>query len=82
MLLVAGSIELYGHRWAVEANLRNLKQTLGMDILRTKSLDNILKELSMFLLVYNLVRLVMPKASQEQDVPLERIRFADALRWL
>lgn len=73
---------LYSQRWTVETNLRHLKQTLGMDVLRTKSLDNILKELMMFALAYNLVRIVMLNASQQQHVPLDRISFIDALRWL
>jgi len=74
--------ELYGRRWQVETNLRHLKQTLGMDILHTKSLNNVLKELSMFVLAYNLVRLVMLHASQQQNVPVHRISFIDALRWI
>jgi hypothetical protein len=36
----------------------------------------------MFALVYNLVRLVMLEASHRQNVPVERISFVDALRWL
>src|SRR5260370_29066397 len=36
----------------------------------------------MFALVYNLVRLVMLEASRRQQVPLDRISFIDALRWL
>ena len=74
--------DLYGRRWQVETNLKHLKQTLGMDVLRTKSLDNILKELTMFVLVYNLVRLTMINAAEQQNVPVERISFIDALRWL
>ena len=31
--------ELYGKRWQVETNLRHLKQTLHIDVLRTKSVD-------------------------------------------
>jgi hypothetical protein len=74
--------ELYARRWQVETNLRHLKQTLGMDVLRTKSLNNVLKELTMFVLVYNLVRLVMLNAAEQQNVPVDRISFIDALRWL
>lgn len=36
----------------------------------------------MFLLVYNLVRMVMLEAARRQEVPVERISFVDALRWL
>jgi hypothetical protein len=74
--------ELYGQRWQIETNLRHLKQTLHMDVLRTKSVAGIHKELAMFALVYNLVRLVMLRAAQRQEVPPERISFIDALRWL
>ena len=74
--------DLYARRWQVETNLKHLKQTLGMDVLHTKSLNNVLKELTMFVLVYNLVRLVMLNAAEQQNVPVERISFVDALRWL
>ncbi len=73
---------LYGRRWEVETNLRHLKQTLGMDILHTKTVDGIQKELAMFAIVYNLVRLVMLESANRQGVAPERISFKDALRWL
>lgn len=74
--------ELYGLRWQVETNLRHLKLTLGLDVLHTKSVDGIHKELAMFAIAYNLVRLVMLEAAQRQGVPAARISFIDALRWL
>lgn len=57
-------VALYAKRWEVETDLRHLKHTLGMDVLRTKSLDGIHKELAMFAIVYNLVRLAMLEAAQ------------------
>jgi hypothetical protein len=42
----------------------------------------VLKELHVFAIVYNLVRLVMVEASRRQGVPPERISFVDTLRWL
>lgn len=75
-------IDLYGQRWEVETNLRHLKVTLGMDVLRTKSVTGIHKELAMFAIAYNLVRLVMLEAGKRQRVPPNRISFTDALRWL
>jgi hypothetical protein len=73
---------LYGQRWQIETNLRHLKQTLRMDVLRTKTVAGVHKELLMFALVYNLVRLVMLRAGERQGVAPERISFIDALRWL
>ena len=36
----------------------------------------------MFLIIYNLVRLIMLEASARQGVSVARISFADALYWL
>lgn len=74
--------ELYGMRWQVETNLAHLKQSLGMDVLRSRTVSGVKKELLVFALVYNLVRAVMLEASRRQEVPLEQISFIDALRWL
>jgi hypothetical protein len=74
--------DLYLSRWQIEVNFRHLKTTMGMEILHCKSVDGVLKELYMFAVAYNLVRLVMLEASRRQKVPLDRISFIDALRWL
>jgi hypothetical protein len=74
--------KLYGQRWQIETNLRHLKQTMKMDVLRCETVPGVLKELTVFALVYNLVRAVMCEASQRQEVPVQRISFADALGWL
>jgi len=66
----------------VECNLRHLKITLGMDVLKCKSVQGVLRELFMFALVYNLVRAVMAQAAQEAGVAPDRVSFVDALRWL
>jgi hypothetical protein len=78
----AALAKLYGLRWSVETNLKHLKQTLQMDILRCKTVEGVLKELTVFVLIYNLVRRVMCEAGQRQQVPPERISFIDAWRWL
>lgn len=73
---------LYGLRWTVETNLRHLKQTLHMDVLRCQTVEGVLKELTVFVLIYNLVRCVMWEAARRQEVAVERISFIDAWRWL
>ena len=72
----------YGLRWTAETNFAHLKTTMKMDVLRCQTVVGVLKELTMFLLVYNLVRMVMLEAAHRQEVPVERISFIDALRWL
>lgn len=74
--------ELYGQRWQIETNFRHLKQTLRMDVLHCKSVEGVQKELTVYALVYNLVRLVMREAARRQGIPVERISFIDAVRWL
>lgn len=71
--------ELYGRRWQVELDLRHLKTTMKMDVLHCQTVAGVMKELTMFALVYNLVRAVMHEAAQQQSVPVERLSFADAL---
>jgi hypothetical protein len=73
---------LYKTRWQVETNFRILKTTMGLETLHCKSVDGVRKELWIFVLVYNLVRMVMLEAARRQEVPPERISFVDALRWL
>ena len=73
---------LYETRWRVEVNLRSLKITLGMDVLRSKTAEGVRKEVLLFGLAYNLVRRVMVAAADRQQVPTDRISFADAMRWL
>jgi hypothetical protein len=78
----AALADLYLSRWQIEVNFRHLKTTMGMEVLHCKSVDGVLKELHMFAIAYNLVRLVMLEAARRQQVPLDRISFIDALRWL
>lgn len=75
-------LEILKNRWAVEVNLKHLKTTMKMEVLRSKTAAGIEKELWMFLIVYNLVRLIMLEASARQAVPVSRISFADALYWV
>ena len=74
--------ELYGTRWRVELNLRHLKTTMKMDVLKCKTVEGVLKELTVYAIVYNLVRVVMLEAARRQGVDVERISLIAALRWL
>jgi hypothetical protein len=74
-------LDLRLRRWDVETNLRHLKITMNMDVLRCKSEQGVRKELAVFCLVYNLVRVVMLEAARRQEIPVARVSFADALRW-
>ncbi len=56
-------LDLYRQRWQAELDLRNLKVTLQMDVLRCKTPEMVRKELWMHLLAYNLIRTVIAQAA-------------------
>ena len=61
--------ELYRARWNAELDLRSLKQTLQMDVLRCKTPELVRKELWTHILAYNLIRTIMAQvaASHHRD---------------
>jgi len=78
--------ELYFRRWAVELYFRDIKITLGIDILRCKSPQMIHKELLMHIIGYNLIRILIMSATHAYSVDNSRVSFKgtlDTLRqWL
>jgi Transposase DDE domain len=74
--------DLYGSRWRVEEHLKALKQTMKMDVLKCMTVAGVLKELTMYAVAYNMVRVAMVQASRHQGVEVDRVSFIDALRWL
>lgn len=74
--------QLYERRWQVEVYFRDLKCTLKMKQLRSRSVAGVRKEIVAFVLLYNLVRQVMARAATAQQVDPQRISFIDAVRWL
>lgn len=74
--------ELYRRRWQVELNFRHMKITMKMDVLKCRTVDGVLKELTMYAIAYNLIRSVMSESARCQGVAVDRIGFVDALRWL
>ena len=73
---------LFAMRWRVEGDLRDLKITLNMDVLKSKTEAGVRKELAIYAVVYNLVCLVRQRAAVAQRRPASRLSFIDVLRWL
>ncbi len=73
---------LYYQRWDIELFFRDIKTTMGMDILRCKSPDMIRKELLMHFIVYNCLRLLMLKAAEKAGVPVRLISFKASVQAL
>ena len=74
--------QLYWARWGIETNFAHLKTTRGLDVLPGKTVDGVLKELIVFALIYNLVRLVMTQAARRPQVVIDRFSVVAAARWL
>jgi len=76
-------IGLYARRWRLELCLRDLKTTMGMEVLRCKTPAMAQKDLLAYLVAHNLIRCVMAEAVARDPVDLERVSFKgslDALR--
>lgn len=71
--------QLYQRRWQAEVNLRHLKQTMNMDVLRCRTHEGVQRELWMYVIAYNLVRGVMLDEARSRGVDIDRISFIDAL---
>jgi len=54
---------LYDCRWVVEINLRAIKETMRMDILRCQTPEMVRKEIWIHLLAYNLIRKIIAQAA-------------------
>jgi hypothetical protein len=71
---------LYRIRWLAELDLRALKQTLQMDVLRCKTPEMVRKEVWAHLLAYNLVRKVMARAAEEAKLLPVQLSFKGAVQ--
>lgn len=80
-LYTAGEIaDLYYRRWDVELFFRDLKTTMGMDVLRCMTPSMIRKELQMHFIVYNCIRCLMCEAAAGACVPVRQVSFKGALQ--
>ena len=70
--------DLYERRWDGEVDIRSIKSTMKMDILRCKTPEMVRKEIWAHLLAYNLLRTVMAVAASESDVEPRKISFKGA----
>ncbi|HUM07697.1 MAG TPA: IS4 family transposase [Acidocella sp.] len=71
-------VELYGLRWNIETDLRNLKQTVRLHHLNVQSADLMEKELLAAVLAYNLVRAMMCLAARQTGVRPRQLSFTYA----
>lgn len=66
---------LFVQRWNVELDLRNIKTTLGMESFSCKTPQMCNKQMWVYLLAYNLIRLLMAQAAAYADVLPRQLSF-------
>lgn len=71
---------LYDCRWFVEIDLRAIKETMGMGILRCKTPEMVRKEIWAHLLAYNLIRKIMAQAAVKHDKTPRELSFKLAMQ--
>ncbi|MDK1039789.1 MAG: IS4 family transposase, partial [Actinomycetota bacterium] len=71
---------LYQCRWLAELDIRAIKITMGMDILRCKTPEMVRKEMWTCLLAYNLIRQTMLQSAQEAGVSPRALSFTAAMQ--
>jgi len=74
---------LYRDRWHVELDLRNIKTTLGMERLSCRTPAMVQKEIWVYLLAYNLIRLLMAQSALLVDLLPRQLSFKHTLQiWI
>ena len=74
---------VYQSRWHVELDLRNIKTTLGMETLSCKTPAMAIKEIWIYLLAYNLIRLMMAQSAALSDVLPRQLSFKHTVQiWI
>jgi hypothetical protein len=73
-------VELYGRRWRIETLLRELKVRLGADVLRSRTVDGVQKELAARTIALNVLRTILLQAAAEHDLDPMNLSFCGAVR--
>ena len=74
--------QLYRARWNAELDLRSLKQTMQMDVLRCKTPELVRKEIWTHVLAYNLIRTIIAQAATRHGIEPRTISFKGAVQTL
>jgi len=72
--------ELYHERWLAELDIRAIKVTMGMDVLRCQSPEMVHREIWTCLLAYNLIRQTMLEAALRSERSPRELSFTAALQ--
>ncbi|WP_317933573.1 IS4 family transposase [Halioxenophilus sp. WMMB6] len=75
--------ELYQSRWHIELDIRNIKTTMGMETLSCRTPEMAEKEMWVYLLAYNLIRIIMAESAKLAGVLPRMLSFKHTVQlWL
>ncbi len=72
--------DLYRKRWLVELDIRAIKCTMGMDVMRCKTPEMVRREIWTCLLAYNLTRKAMLEAAHQHGRNPRQLSFTAAMQ--
>lgn len=70
---------LYGERWKIEVKFRNIKTTMGLEMLRVKTPEMAPKTMEMIQIAYNLVKALQLESISDQTVLIDEVGFKATL---
>ena len=73
---------LYRARWNNELDLRSIKSTMQMEVLRCKTPELVRKEVWTHVLAYNLIRTIIAQAASKHRLEPRSISFKGAIQTL
>jgi hypothetical protein len=73
--------KLYHERWRIETSYLEFKQVFHAAMLRSKTVDNVYKEIAAHVLAYQLVRRLMVEAAEKHGKKPTSLSFLNAARW-
>jgi len=73
---------LYRSRWSQELDIRDIKISLQMDILRCKTPELVRKEIWTHVLAYNLISTIMAQAASQHELQPREISFKGTVQTL
>lgn len=74
--------DLYRARWNQELDLRSIKSTMQMDVLRCKTPELVRKEIWTHILAYNLIRTIMAQAALRHEIEPRTLSFKGTMQTL
>ena len=61
-------LALYFCRWDIELSFREIKIVLNMEYLRNKTVSMVLKEVLIYLILYNIIKIIMIRAIDKNNI--------------